>query len=112
MKRVFKEQYYSVFKKHTGSAGKATSSRVYSGKNTKYPRLEIGLKTGKVDGFYGYFQEFGTSKTPRLGMLTHAVQDNIAEIVKIESQYLSGLEGEAEALEALIDEDDYNDDDE
>lgn len=112
VKRVFKEQYYSVFKKHTGNAGKATSSKVYSGKNTKYPRLEIGLKTGKVDGFYAYFQEFGTSKTPRLGMLTHAVQDNIAEIVKIESQYLSGLEGEAEALEALIDEDEYDDDDE
>ncbi|WP_300766991.1 hypothetical protein [uncultured Acetatifactor sp.] len=35
------------------------------------------------------------------GILTKAVYDNIAEIIKIESQYLSALEDEAEAL-ALI----------
>ena len=67
--------------------------------------MDIGLRTGAVPGFYAYFQEFGTSTgIPKLGLLTHAVEDNVSEIVKIESQYLSGLEEEAARLEAIIDE--------
>ena len=82
-----------------------------SGAKTTSPRVQIGLKTGQVDGFYAYFQEFGTSTgIPRLGLLTHAVQDNVAEIVKIESTYLSGLSDEAAQLEALINENDYEGD--
>lgn len=101
--RKFKESYYQHFKRHTGDAGRATKYKVYANKDTKYPRVQIGLKTGKVDGFYSYFQEFGTSKTAKLGLLSKSVEGNIAEIVKIESQYLSALEDEAKAL-ALIDE--------
>ena len=67
------------------------------------PSLEVGLKP---NAFYGGFQEVGSSKTKKLGLLTSAVEDNIAEIVKIESQYLSSLESEAAAL-ALISEEDY-----
>ncbi len=37
------------------------------------------------------------------------MQDNTAEIIKIESQYLSALEDEAEAL-SLISEEDYEGD--
>ena len=102
--------YYSNFRRHTGDAGKAVSYKVISGKSTTAPRVQIGLKTGKVDGFYAYFQEFGTSQTPRLGLLTHSVEDNIATIVEIESKYLSGLEDEAQAL-AQINEGDYDDED-
>lgn len=104
----WKENYYSHFQKHSGDAGKAVSSVVLSGKKTKYPRVEIGLKQGKIDGFYAYFQEFGTSKTPKLGILTDTVESNIATIVEIESKYLSGLEDEAKAL-AMISEEDYED---
>lgn len=100
--KTFKISFYQHFKKRTGDAGKATKYKVWAGRSTKYPRVEIGLKTGQVDGFYAYFQEFGTSKTKRLGLLTHAAQDNVAEIIKIESQYLSGLSGEAERLNGLI----------
>lgn len=110
LRNEFKRSFYSHFKKHTGKAGKVTSVKVWSAKNTKYPRLQIGLKTGKVDGFYAYFQEFGTSKTPRLGLLSNAAKDNIAQIVEIESKYLSGLSGEAAALAAMIDEADYDED--
>lgn len=109
--KLFKTNFYSHFKKHTGDAGKATKYKVISGQKTQYPRVQIGLKTGQVDGFYAYFQEFGTSTgIPRLGLLTHAVQDNVAEIVKIESQYLSGLSDEAARLESLVHEGDMEGD--
>ncbi len=110
--KVFKTAYYTHFKKQSGDAGKATKYKVISGRNTLYPRVQIGLKTGAAPGFYAYFQEFGTSdgRVPKLGLLTKAVKDNTAEIVKIESQYLDGLNGEAEKLQKLIDERDYEGD--
>lgn len=103
--KMFQKKYYEHFRKQSGDGGKAVKYKVYSSKTTKYPRVEIGLKTGKVPGFYSLFQEFGSSKTPRLGLLSASVNENISEIVKIESQYLSGLEDEAEKL--AISEDDY-----
>lgn len=109
--KVFRTAYYQHFQKRTGNAGKATKYKVWAGAKTTAPRVQIGLKTGQVDGFYAYFQEFGTSTgIPRLGLLTHAVEDNVDEIVKIESQYLSGLSDEAERLDALINEDDMEGD--
>lgn len=108
--RAFKNAYYQHFKKHTGNAGKATYYRVISGKKTTAPRVQIGLKTGRVDGFYAYFQEFGTSRQPRLGLLTKVVEENTSEIIKIESQYLDGLNDEAAAIEEMINEEDYNGD--
>ena len=100
--KKFQEGYYQHFKKHSGRGAKGTKYSVWSSKATKYPRVQIGLANMK--GFYGYFQELGSSKEPKLGLLTHAVQDNVSEIVKIESQYLSGLSGEAKKLNSMIDE--------
>ncbi len=113
LKTEFRTRYYARFKRQTGDAGRVTKIKVYASKNTKYPRLEIGLKTGQADGFYAYFQEFGTSngKVPKLGILQNSVKDNIAKIVEIESKYLSGLSGEAERLNAQIDEGEYDDND-
>lgn len=108
--KVFRNAYYQHFEKHTGDGGKATKYKVVSGKSTTSPRVQIGLKTGQVEGFYAYFQELGTSRQPKLGLLTHAVEDNVAEIIKIESQYLDGLNDEAAALEALVNENDYDGD--
>lgn len=109
--KLFRTEYYKHFTRRTGNAGKATKYKVWSSKSTKYPHVDIGLRTGRVPGFYAYFQEFGTSTgIPRLGLLTNAVQDNVAEIVKIESQYLSGLSDEAERLAALVDESDMEGD--
>ena len=105
----FKNKYYQNFKRSTGNAGKATKYTVYSNKKTKYPRTEIGLKTGKVDGFYAYFQEFGTSKQPKLGLLRKTVNENISKIVEIESKYLSGLDSEAK-VRKLINEKVYEGD--
>jgi len=116
VKRRFRESYYQQFKKHTGDAGKVTYAKVYASESTIKPRLEIGLpskKSGrKVKGFYGYFQEVGSSKTPKLGLLQNAVNSNVATIIEIESQYLSALKDEAEALNLIDSEQDYEVEDE
>ena len=111
VKRTFRESFYAHFDKETGNAGRATSSVVLSNKDTKYPRVEIGLKKSQLKGVYGYEQEFGTSTTPRLGLLTDAVEGNIAKIIEIESKYLSALNEEAEAM-ALVDESEFDDENE
>lgn len=75
-------------------------------KNTQYwvrkkaSDLQVGFKPG---GFYGIFQELGTTKTPKIGALRGAVNDNIDEIQRIQGQYLSAIEDEQKAL-GLIDE--------
>ena len=110
----FRENFYKHFKKEGKTyANKATSYSVIPGKKTTAPRVQVGLKKKQRYGFYAYFQEFGTSTgIPRLGLLSKTVQDSatISEIVKIESQYLSGLSDEAARLDALIDENDMNGD--
>jgi hypothetical protein len=98
--KKFKDAYYQHFKRKLGNAGKSVKYSVWSSKNTQYPRVQIGLKKDAV-GFYSMFQEVGSSKTKRLGLLAHCVEDNVAEIVKIESQYLSALESEASALNRI-----------
>lgn len=100
--KKFKEEYYTRFNKKTGEAGKSIGYKVFSSKTTLYPRVQIGLKKTSV-GFYSMFQEFGTSKQPKIGILQSVVESNIDEIVKIESQYLSALESEAHA-QRLVDE--------
>lgn len=108
--RRFREAFYANFKRRTGKAGRATRYEVISNARTTAPRVKIGITNQKTEGFYAYFQEFGTSHQKKLGLLTKTVQDNIAEIVKIESMYLSGLSEEAKRLEAMIDERDYEGD--
>ena len=109
VRREFRESFYDHFTKRTGDAGRAVSAVVLSNRDTKYPRVEIGLKRKQLKGVYGFEQEFGTSTTPRLGLLTEAVEGNIAKIIEIESKYLSALESEAEAL-ANIDESEFTED--
>lgn len=65
--------------------------------------LQFGCKHGT---WYGEQQELGTRNQPKRAFMYNTAMDNIAEIVKIESQYLSALEDEAEAL-AMVNEDDY-----
>jgi hypothetical protein len=99
--KEFRNSYYARFKKKSGRVGKFTQYWV------KYKQKDVELQVGmKPNAFYGGYQELGSSKTTKLGLLTHAVQDNISKIIEIESQYLSALEDEARAL-SLISEDDY-----
>ena len=71
---------------------------------TGLPHLEVGVKHGT---WYGEQQELGTSKQPKRQILRNAAHDNIAQIIEIESQYLSALEDEAKALR-LISEEEYS----
>lgn len=95
----FRANYYNVFKRRKGYVGKFTQYWVRKNECD----LQVGIKP---NAFYGGFQELGSSKQPKLGILEKTVQENIAEIVRIESQYLSALEDEAEALQ-LIKDDEY-----
>lgn len=63
--------------------------------------LQVGIKHGT---WYGTEQELGSSKMPKLGILTNSTQDNIATIIEIESKYLSALEDEAKAFSLISDE--------
>lgn len=87
-------------KRRTGRLAKNTQYWVRS--KQKIPDLQVGFKPG---GFYGLYQEIGTSKAPKIGALSNTAEDNISDIIKIESQYLSGI-GTEEA-ESLIKEGDY-----
>jgi len=98
----FRQSYYSHFKRKKGYVGRFTQYWVKH-KYEDYPNLQVGVKP---NAFYGGFQELGSSKQPKMGLLSNAVHDNVAEIVEIESKYLSALEDEAEAL-SLISDNDY-----
>lgn len=67
------------------------------------PHLEVGVTH---DTWYGVDQELGSSGQPKRSLLRNAAYENIAQIIEIESQYLSALEDEARALR-LIDESEY-----
>ena len=68
------------------------------------PHLEVGVTH---DTWYGVDQELGNSRQPKRQILRNAAHDNIAQIIEIESQYLSALEDEAKALR-LISEKEYS----
>lgn len=82
----FRQAYYSHFKRRKGRVGKYTQYWVRSKQET--PDLLVGIKP---NAFYGGMQEFGSSKTPRLGLMTKTAQDNIDNMQKIQAQYLSAL---------------------
>lgn len=63
--------------------------------------LQFGCKHGT---WYGEQQELGTSRQPKRAFMKNTATENIAEIIKIESQYLSALEDEAAALAMVSDE--------
>lgn len=82
------------------------------GKNSTFQywarKNECDLQVGtKQETWYGYRQELGTSNMKRLGIIQSTTYNNIPEIIKIESQYLSALEDEAAALALIESEDDY-----
>lgn len=94
VRKMFNQKYYEVFQKKTGKGGKAIKVKVWSSKNTQYPRVSVGWKKGRADGFYSWFQEVGTkgqNPQTRHAILQKVVSENINEIIKIESQYLSGI---------------------
>ena len=86
-----------LIKRKTGRLAKNTQYWV----RKKSGDLQVGFKPG---GFYGMFQEFGTEKTPKIGALSKSTEENIEIIKKIQGQYLSKLNDEAEAISAVNEE--------
>lgn len=82
----FRQAYYSHFKRRKGRVGRYTQYWVRS--KQEIPDLLVGIKP---NAFYGGMQEFGSSKTPRLGLMINTAQDNIDNMQKIQAQYLSAL---------------------
>ena len=89
--------------KRTGILAKNTKSKV----DKKTHELFVGFKPG---GFYGRFQELGTTHQPKIGALQSAVEENIDTIQKIEAQYLSAIDDELKAR-SLVDENASDEDD-
>lgn len=80
--------------------------------------LQLGIYTAtqsrkkkKNPVYFAHIIEFGSRLVEPLGIITHAVSDNIKEIQEIESQYLSAIEDELKA-KSLIDEKDEVSDEE
>lgn len=96
---TFRRNFYSSFRRKKYKVGRYTQYWV----RKRECDLIVGLKT---NAFYGGFQEIGSSKTKRLGLLEKTVKSNIPKIIEIESKYLSALESEAKAL-AMISESEY-----
>lgn len=79
-------------------------------KNTQYwvrakqeiPDLQVGFKPG---GFYGLYQEIGTVKYKKIAALSDSTESGVAEIQKIQQQYLSAIG--TESAESMIDEGEY-----
>ena len=95
----FRNGFYGLFSRRKGRVGKYTQYWV----RKKECDLQVGLKPF---AFYGAFQEFGSSKTKKVGLLRKTVNENIDKIIEIESKYLSALESEAQAL-SMINEQEY-----
>jgi len=72
--------------------------------------LQLGMGNTKKrlsgDAWYAIQSELGTSNQPKRGFLKETVMENIAEIIKIESQYLSAINGEDSS--SSIDESEEN----
>lgn len=98
--RRFRDIYYQHFDRETKQAGKSLSYNVWSNARTIYPRVQIGVR-GRSKGFYSSFQEFGSSKTPKMGLIRKVVEGNMAEIIRIESQYLSAIEQDERARQLI-----------
>lgn len=128
VKKRFREKYYSIFNRVTRQAPKAMTYNVYAKDYIKFPRVDCGFEHSSrkktVPGFYARFQEKGTingkhsKKNPggthikARGMFQDIVDASIADIVSIESQYLSGLEDEARVLSMIETEGEMEDENE
>lgn len=95
----FRAEYYSKFKRRRGRVGRYTQYWVRS--RQEIPDLLIGIKPF---AFYGGYQEFGSSKTSRYGLIRKVAEDNIDNFQRLQAQYLSALQND---YPPALDEEDY-----
>ena len=95
----FRTEYYSVFKRRKGRVGRYAQYWVRSRQDV--PDLLVGIKPFAL---YGAFQEFGSSKTQRYGLIKKVAEDNIDNFQQLQAQYLSALQND---YPPPLNEDDY-----
>lgn len=79
--------------------GMKRSKRIYTSTQYWVRRRESDLQIGfKHDAWYGVNSELGAKGSPARGILRKTVFNNIDEIIKIQSQYLSGISSEKPSL--------------
>ena len=91
----FRQAYYAHFKRKKGNVGRFTQYWVRSKQET--PDLLVGIKP---NAFYGGMQEFGSSKTNKLGLMVNTAMSNIDNFEKLQAQYLSELNKENPIIES------------
>ena len=93
-------------KKLRALPGMKKNKRIYNSTQYWVRKRETDLQIGfKHDTWYGVQQEIGSHNQPKRAIVKNSVMKNIAEIRKIEGQYLSAIENENKAI-GLIDPDD------
>ena len=102
--KQFRISFYSHFKKINGAVSRGAGFKVFA----KDPHLQVGIAKswkGKVIGESGIPQELGDMETgqEKLGLLRHAVMDNIPKIIEIESKYLSELNKDNPSINTVSD---------
>ena len=79
--------------------GMKRSKRIFTSTQYWVRRRDADLQIGfKHDSWYGARSELGTHGSPARGLLRKIVFNNIDEIIKIQSQYLSGISNEKPSL--------------
>lgn len=96
-----KAQQFRGMSKSKRVRGRDSAFQYWNRKNET--DLQIGVKG---EHWYSYKQELGQDKMPKCSIIQGTVEESIPQIVQIESQYLSALEGEAAAL-SQIDEEEH-----
>lgn len=113
LKKRYQDRYYSVYKKHSGKGKFAISYKVERIETSPTPCLKIGIRHASpghvVRGFYTFFHEVGTTRYSARPLLKRVVEENLAEIQRIEGAYLNAINNEAGA-KSLIDENAADDD--
>lgn len=108
--------FYTFLKRKTGSSRRSIQYWVprkdEDGNEYRVAKCIVGFKVFDpkrnvhLPGFKAAFQELGTDRQKKIGVLYNSVNDNIDMIRKIEAQYLSAIDAD-DGGESLIDEEEH-----
>ena len=98
--KIVRKNFYSKFKRRKGRVARGIGYWVRKIENDLLIGINVAGKQ-KAPPFWFMYQEFGSEQTPKLAILQTSVINSIEIIRKIQSQYLSALSDENEAIEKI-----------
>ena len=98
--KIVRKNFYSKFKRRKGRVARGIGYWVRKIENDLLIGINVAGKQ-KSPPFWFMYQEFGSEQTPKLAILQTSVINSIEIIRKIQSQYLSALSNENEAIEKI-----------